>query len=251
MKQPALPHIDTTLVPLSERMRPQSMEQFFGQCHLLGKGKLLRHVIDNRELYSLILWGPPGSGKTTLARIIAETSHARFISLSAVTAGIKDIRAVMGKAAPDLENQGIQTILFIDEIHRFNKAQQDALLPHVEKGHIVLIGATTENPSFEVIAPLLSRTKVMVLKPLPDTELSNIMSRALNDKEHGLGSLNINAENGALDYISAYAQGDARVALNTLELAAMLSVPDESDQRTISRQTVEEALQKKMLRYDK
>lgn len=238
-------------IPLSERMRPTAIDDFVGQEHLLDTGKILRHMIQDHELYSIILWGPPGSGKTTLAHIIAHASKSLFVPLSAVTSGIKEVRELIQNAIQNKKLYGRRTILFIDEIHRFNKAQQDAFLPHVERGDIVLIGATTENPSFEVVAPLLSRTKVLVLKPLTGRELKIILQRAISDHEKGLGDLHIVAGDEVLEVILQYAQGDARVALNTLEITVMMTPPDKSGNRVITAAVVEEALQKKMLQYDK
>jgi len=240
-----------TKIPLSERMRPVSLEDFVGQEHLLGKNKLLRRMMEGSELYSIILWGPPGTGKTTLAHIIAAASNSLFMPLSAVTSSIKEVREIIGQAIFNKKEDGRQTILFVDEIHRFNKAQQDAFLPHVERGDIVFIGATTENPSFEVISPLLSRTKVLVLKPLSDAHLKMILQRALADKEKGLGGLRAHAGDEVLDHIIAFSQGDARVALNTLEIAAGITRPDDAGMRELTQEIVEEALQKKMLLYDK
>jgi putative ATPase len=243
--------MENNLVPLAERMRPAFIDKFVGQEHLLGKGKLIRHMIDSGDLFSVILWGPPGTGKTTLARIIASASNSLFVPLSAVTSGIREVRQVIHEAAQNRKSSGQQTILFIDEIHRFNKAQQDAFLPHVEKGGIVLLGATTENPSFEVVSPLLSRTKVLVLKPLTEMQIKQILEQALDDREKGLGELNVSAPVDVLEHIIEYAQGDARVALNTLELAAAMPSPDKNGQRVLTQNTVEEALQKKLLLYDK
>ena len=240
-----------TKIPLSERMRPVSLEDFVGQEHLLGKNKLLRRMMEGSELYSIILWGPPGTGKTTLAHIIAAASNSLFMPLSAVTSSIKEVREIIGQAIFNKKEDGRQTILFVDEIHRFNKAQQDAFLPHVERGDIVFIGATTENPSFEVISPLLSRTKVLVLKPLSDAHLKMILQRALADKEKGLGGLRAHAGDEVLDHIIAFSQGDARVALNTLEIAAGITRLDDAGMRELTQEIVEEALQKKMLLYDK
>jgi putative ATPase len=242
--------IDTT-TPLSERMRPENLEDFVGQEHLLGTGKLLRRMMEGDELYSIILWGPPGTGKTTLAHIIAAASHSCFMPLSAVTSSLKQVREIIGQAIIDKKQDGRQTILFVDEIHRFNKAQQDAFLPHVERGDIVFIGATTENPSFEVISPLLSRTKVLVLKALTDAGLKIILRRALADADKGLGFLGVQAGDDVLEHIIAYAQGDARVALNTLEIAAGIAPAAEGGMRELTQEIVEEALQKKMLLYDK
>ena len=242
--------IDTT-TPLSERMRPENLEEFVGQDHLLGTGKLLRRMMEGDELYSIILWGPPGAGKTTLAHIIAAASNSLFMPLSAVMSSIKEVREIIAQAIKDKKEDGRQTILFVDEIHRFNKAQQDAFLPHVERGDIVFIGATTENPSFEVISPLLSRTKVLVLKALTDASLKIILKRALADADKGLGYLGVQAGDDVLEHIIAYAQGDARVALNTLEIAAGIAPAVEGGMRELTQEIVEEALQKKMLLYDK
>src|SRR5437868_14528773 len=205
--------------PLAERMRPRRFDDFVGQEELLAPGRPLREAIERDLLQSIILWGPPGTGKTTLARIIADTTRARFVSFSAVMAGIKEIREVMSEAERMRRSTGRRTIVFIDEIHRFNKAQQGAFLPRVEAGDIVLIGATTENPSFEVNAALLSRSKVFVLRGLAASEIESIVVRALTDRERGLGSIEAVVEPEALRAIAVYANGDARVALNLLELS--------------------------------
>jgi putative ATPase len=232
--------------PLAERMRPRTLGEFVGQEHLLGEGRLLRRMIEADQLSSLIFWGPPGSGKTTLARVIANASRAHFIFFSAILAGVKEIREIVKEAEEERKFRGHNTILFVDEIHRFNKSQQDAFLPYVEKGTFTIIGATTENPSFEVIAPLLSRCKVVVLNPLSSEELTGILRAALTDRERGLGSLGLVASDEVLNAIADYAGGDARVALNTLETAAKLtSGPD------ISQALVLEAIQQKPLLYDK
>ncbi|HLO26354.1 MAG TPA: replication-associated recombination protein A [Geobacteraceae bacterium] len=232
--------------PLAERMRPQTVEEFMGQEHLLGEGKLLRRLIETDQLTSLIFWGPPGSGKTTLARIIANATRSHFIFFSAILSGIKDIREVVKEAEEEFRYRGKKTILFVDEIHRFNKSQQDAFLPYVEKGTFTIIGATTENPSFEVVAPLLSRCKVLVLNPLTADEIGTILAAALADRERGLGALDLGAEREALSFMAAQADGDARVALNTLETAARLAANG-----TITLDTAREAVQKKPLLYDK
>src|ERR1700752_3971873 len=203
--------------PLAERMRPQTLDEFIGQEELLGPGRPLRRAIEGDRLQSIILWGPPGTGKTTLARVIARLTRARFVAFSAVLAGIKEIRTVMAEAEEDRRRRGRRTILFVDEIHRFNKAQQDAFLPRVEAGDIVLIGATTENPSFEVNAALLSRSKVHVLKRLSLDAVRRILSRALTDPDRGLGARGLIVDDDALSAIAKYANGDARIALNLLE----------------------------------
>ncbi len=232
--------------PLAERMRPGTLEEFVGQDHILGEGKLLRRLIESDQVTSLILWGPPGSGKTTLARIIANHTKSHFIFFSAILSGVKDIREVIKEAEEERKYHGRKTILFIDEIHRFNKAQQDAFLPYVEKGVVTIIGATTENPSFEVIAPLLSRCKVLVLNSLKDDDILNILAVALSDKEKGIGELSLSADSEALAFIAEQAGGDARIALNTLETAAKLS-----KNGVIDLGAAREAVQRKPLLYDK
>jgi len=236
--------------PLADRMRPETLEAFVGQAHLLGKDSLLRLAIEEDRMFSVIFWGPPGSGKTTLARIIAYETKSHYETFSAVLSGVKEIRAVTDEARAQRRYHHKKTILFVDEIHRFNKAQQDAFLPHVESGLITLIGATTENPSFEVIAPLLSRMRVMALKPFFDEELSIILKRAMRDTEKGLGSLSMDVEPDALAHIIWTADGDARTALNNLAAASLVRGKGKSERR-ITRAIVEEALQKKALLYDK
>ena len=236
--------------PLADRMRPRTLEEFVGQAHLLGEGKVLRVALEQGEVPSLILWGPPGTGKTSLAMLIASRVKAAFTPFSAVSSGIKEIKEVIGEADRRLRGAGQRTILFIDEIHRFNKAQQDAFLPHVERGTITLIGATTENPSFEVIAPLLSRAKVVVLHPLSEAEIRLIVDRALTDTDRGLGKSRLHVPEDTLAAITGWANGDARAALNLLDLSARLARA--SDQpRVISLAIVEEAAQKRSLLYDK
>src|SRR5215207_493584 len=203
--------------PLATRMRPRTLDQLVGQGHLIGEGTLLRKAIEADRLSSIILWGPPGSGKTTLARIIAATTKAHFTALSAVTSGVADIRTAIKEAADRLGMHGQRTVLFIDEIHRFNKSQQDAILPHVEDGTVILIGATTENPSFEVNSPLLSRSRVIVLKALTDQDVRTVVQRALTDDERGIGRQHLAVDDEALDFLVNLANGDARYALNTLE----------------------------------
>lgn len=235
--------------PLAARLRPKTLEEYVGQTHLLGKGRVLRRLIESDQISSMIFWGPPGVGKTTLARIIANTTKAAFIDFSAVTSGIKEIRSVMQKAEEN-RRYGEKTIVFVDEIHRFNKAQQDAFLPFVEKGSIILIGATTENPSFEVNSALLSRCKVFVLQELKTEELVQLLKRALTDKK-GFGTQKINIEEELLEMIAVFANGDARTALSTLEMAVLNGDMDAGGATTVTRETLEQCTSKKSLLYDK
>ncbi len=237
--------------PLADRMRPRTLDEFVGQEHLLGKGKILREAIESDHLPSMILWGPPGSGKTTLAMIIASTTGAQFLAFSAVLSGVKEIKEVVREAEDEWKYNKKHTILFVDEIHRFNKAQQDAFLPHVEKGTVILIGATTENPSFEVISPLLSRTKVFTLHALREEEIELILKRGLTDKEKGLGQYQTEVEPEVFGGISRIANGDARIALNTLEMIVLTTHPDQKGIRHVSKKDLEEVLQRKAFLYDK
>jgi len=242
-----LPHS----MPLAARMRPQTFDEFVGQEHLVAAGRVFRKCIETDQLPSMIFWGPPGSGKTTLAHIIANITRAQFSSLSAVSAGVADLRHVIREAEKRLKLSGQRTILFIDEIHRFNKAQQDAVLPFVESGTVTFIGATTENPSFEVIAPLLSRCRVFRLNLLSDEEVRPIVERAIKDKERGLGKFQIVISEEALDHLVTASNGDARVALNALEMAAFATVPDSEGLQSIDLSAIEQALQHRALLYDK
>ncbi len=234
--------------PLADRVRPRNFDEFLGQKHILGKGKLLRQLIESDNITSMILWGPPGVGKTTIAMIIANMTNAEFINFSAVTSGIKEIKEVMLKAA-ESKQRGNRTVLFIDEIHRFNKAQQDAFLPYVEKGSIILIGATTENPSFQVNSALISRSRVFVLNALEVQDLVELLNNSIKD-ERGLGNIKISITDELLEMISAYANGDARMALNTLEMAVM-GASAKGGIKEVDRGIIEECIQKKTLLYDK
>ncbi|MGE5305966.1 MAG: replication-associated recombination protein A [Alphaproteobacteria bacterium] len=235
--------------PLAERMRPQSVDEFFGQEHLMGPGKLLREMIAAGELHSLILWGPPGSGKTTLAQILAGSAGAACVHFSAVSSGVKDLKKII-QEAEELQRLGKSTVLFVDEIHHFNKSQQDNFLPHVERGTLILIGATTENPSFEVISPLLSRCQVLVLNPLSAENIGKIVDRALRDAQRGLGAWELEMSAEARDFLIEQSQGDSRIALNALETAATLARKDPSH-KTIGLKQLQEALQRRPLQYDK
>jgi putative ATPase len=264
---PTLPEPETSaaLQPLAERMRPRTLDEFIGQEKLLGPGKPLRVQIESDNLSSMLFWGPPGCGKTTLARLIARLTKSEFIPFSAVTSGIKEIKEVMAEAEKK-SRAGLRTIVFVDEVHRFNKSQQDAFLPHVEAGHILFIGATTENPSFEVISPLLSRTKVYVLEAHTTPQIVELLHRALADKDHGLGNIKISASEDVLFRIASFANGDARTAYNILELCSKSVEPgappsvfeggssvSASTQpvKHITKDLLESLLQRKMLRYDK
>ncbi len=236
------------LKPLAERMRPETIEEFVGQAHLLAPGKILSEMVKGGELMSLILWGPPGSGKTTLARILARSAGAACVNFSAVSSGVKDLKKIIHEAE-DLHRLGKRTVLFVDEIHHFNKAQQDNFLPYVERGILILIGATTENPSFEVISPLLSRCQVLVLNPLSADEIGTILDRALQDRRKGLGGPGLTILPDGREFLIQQSQGDCRVALNALEIAATLARAGKGD--IIGLDHLQEALQKKPLQYDK
>ncbi len=246
-EQPASAPGPSPTGPLADRMRPRSLDEVIGQEHLLGPGRVLRTALERGELHSMILWGPPGSGKTTLASLMARVAGARFVGFSAVLSGVKEIRQVVAEAEVERTRRRTRTILFVDEIHRFNRAQQDAFLPHVEKGTIVLIGATTENPSFEVNSALLSRCCVYVLRPLGEEQLVAILRVALADRERGLGGSGVSATDDALRMIARLANGDARSALNVLELATQLA----PDGGAVTEATIREASQRRTLLYDK
>jgi putative ATPase len=237
--------------PLAERMRPRNLGEFIGQAHLLGPGKILDRVLRNRRFHSLILWGPPGCGKTTLAKVIATHTESHLVYLSAVMAGAKEIRAAVHEATEVLSKRKIRTWLLMDEIHRLNKAQQDTLLPHVENGTIFLLGTTTENPSFEIIRPLLSRAQVAVLQPLAEVDLKQIMNRALCDAEKGLGKFPACLAEEAQDYLIAASGGDARVILNALEIGVLTTAPDSDGVRNVDLEAAKEALLRKSVHYDK
>lgn len=237
--------------PLAVRMRPRTLDEFVGQEEIVGKGKLLRRAIEADQLSSVIFYGPPGTGKTTLAKVIANTSKAFFEQLNAVTSGVADIKEVCRNARDRLGMYNQRTILFIDEIHRFNKSQQDALLPFVEDGTIILIGATTENPYFEVNPPLLSRSRVFRFKPLSDEHIAKLILQALADEERGLGRYKVDLKKEALDHIVNIANGDARSALNAIELAVLTTPPGANGVREITLEVAEESIQKRSVRYDK
>lgn len=240
---------DTHSIPLAERMRPRTLDEFVGQEHLLGEGRLVTSLLEKNFLPSLFLWGPPGTGKTTLARILAGRSGADFVFFSAVVSGIKEVRQIVDQARESREKSGARTVLFVDEIHRFNKSQQDAFLPHVESGLLILIGATTENPSFHVNAPLLSRGRVLVLNQLDRKALETIMQRAITDKDCGLGDLNLIVETEATEHLLSHADGDARILLNCLEVAANIAIAENGRNR-ITLAVAEAATQRRSLRYD-
>jgi putative ATPase len=241
--------------PLADRMRPRNIDEFIGQKHAVGKGTLIQRAVLEDRIFSMILWGPPGCGKTTLARIFAMQTHSYFVHFSAVLSGVKEIRSVVEQAKNQQKLYRKKTVLFVDEIHRFNKAQQDAFLHHVESGLITLIGATTENPSFEVIAPLLSRCRVIRLNPLSPEDIAAILENAIKDKERGLGNMNLVMDEDALSHLSKIADGDARTALNSLETAAFLMVsrdePSEAASGRITLKEIMQAISRKPLLYDK
>ena len=237
--------------PLAERMRPRALDEIVGQSHLIAPGKPLRQAIDSGALHSLILWGPPGTGKTTIARLLARVTGGEFVAFSAVMSGIKEIREVIAEAGRTRNQRGRRTVLFIDEIHRFNKAQQDAFLPHMEAGTIILVGATTENPSFEVNSALLSRSKVYVLQPLSPDDIVVMLRRALSDSERGLGRFQVNADDAALRSVAVYANGDARVSLNLLEQAVHALSPQSDGARVLDAAALAGLIERRALLYDK
>ncbi len=237
--------------PLASRMRPRSFDEFVGQGHIIGPDRVLRKTIESDHIPSFILWGPPGTGKTTLAHVVASMTQSHFSPVSAVTSGVRDLRQVAADARERLGMEGKRTVLFVDEIHRFNKAQQDVILPHVENGTFVLIGATTENPSFEVNAPLLSRCRVFTLKPLTDEEIAGIVRHALVDDERGLASYHVRLDEDALAALVTLANGDARIALNALELSTSATEPNADGTREVTSAAVEDAMQQRSMLYDR
>jgi len=237
--------------PLAYRMRPENFSEIYGQEDIIGEGKLLRRMIESDRLQSLILYGPPGSGKTSLAKIIADHTDSDFVKLNAVTSGVKDLREVIKKGENNIKLYNQRTILFIDEIHRFNKSQQDALLPSVEEGIIIMIGATTENPYFEVNSPLLSRSRVFKLEPLKKEDIKKIIKQALKDNKNGLGEYKINIDEEAIDFLADRANGDARVALNGLEIAVFSTSTDSKGEIVLDKEIIAESLQEKIVKYDK
>ena len=245
------PEVISKEAPLAVRMRPRTLEEVLGQDHLLGEGKLLRRTILADRLTSLIFYGPPGSGKTTLGRIISRLTRSHFVPLNAVTSNVNEIRQVMEEARRFREHQTIRTILFIDEIHRFNKAQQDVLLPDVEEGNIILIGSTTHNPSFAIIGPLLSRSLIFELRPLEEKDLTELLRRALRDKERGFGELRTEITEEALRHLVKSASGDGRRALNALEVAILTTLPDASGKIRVDEKVAEESCQRKIVYYDR
>ena len=243
--------MNRTIAPLPERMRPRTFDDLVGQEHILGKGKILRTAIDSDRLPSIIFWGPPGIGKTSLARLIASVTKSHFEALSAVTSGVADLRRLIGESRDRISMYGTKTVLFIDEIHRFNKSQQDVILPHVEDGTVTLVGATTENPSFEVNAPLLSRCRVFTLLALDMKSVEILVRRALVDIECGLGMMKAQVSDEAMQHLLSYSNGDARVALNALEIAVTSSAANENGSRVVDADAMSEALQHRFANYDK